>query len=121
LARSLGLKRRGLNVWPGCLLPTARSASGKLPAKSGRQCANAGACTSRERARQAAEEPAAKRQARQEIWMAETKADAEAAFDAFIESYQIKYKKQSNLNKDCDVLVNLRATSPIDSTFATVR
>jgi putative transposase len=70
---------------------------------------------------QAAEGPAAKGQARQEIWMAETKADAEAAFDAFIESYQIKYKKQSNLNKDCDVLVNLRATSPIESTFATVR
>src|SRR5262249_21737608 len=32
--------------------------------------------------------PKAKR-ALQEIWMAETKADAEAAFDAFIESYQV--------------------------------
>jgi len=33
------------------------------------------------------------KRALQEIWMAETKADAEAAFDAFIESYQVKYDK----------------------------
>jgi hypothetical protein len=29
----------------------------------------------------------------QETWMAETKAKAETAFDAFIESYQVKYEK----------------------------
>jgi len=29
----------------------------------------------------------------QEIWMAETRAKAAAAFDAFIESYQLKYEK----------------------------
>ena len=38
------------------------------------------------------QQPKAKR-ALQEIWMAETKADAEAAFDAFIESYRVKYEK----------------------------
>jgi hypothetical protein len=30
--------------------------------------------------------------------MAETKADAEAAFDAFIEGYQIKYERQPNVS-----------------------
>jgi putative transposase len=40
------------------------------------------------------QQPKAKR-ALQEIWMAETKADAEAAFDAFIES-QVKYEKAQN-------------------------
>jgi hypothetical protein len=34
---------------------------------------------------QAAEESAAEGQAPQQIWMAETRADAEAAFDAFVE------------------------------------
>ena len=65
--------------------------------------------------------------------MAETKADAEAAFDAFIESYQVKYDKAAEcLNKDRDVLLtfydfpaehwkHLRTTNPIESTFATVR
>jgi transposase-like protein len=65
--------------------------------------------------------------------MAETKADAEAAFDAFIESYQVKYEKAAEcLNKDRDALMtfydfpaehwkHLRTTNPIESTFATVR
>ena len=78
------------------------------------------------------QQPKAKR-ALQEIWMAETKADAEAAFDAFIESYQVKYDKAAEcLNKDRDALLtfydfpaehwkHLRTTNPIESTFATVR
>ena len=78
------------------------------------------------------QQPKAKR-ALQEIWMAETKADAEVAFDAFIESYQVKYEKAVEcLNKDRDVLLtfydfpaehwkHLRTTNPIESTFATVR
>ena len=38
--------------------------------------------------------------------MAETKADAEAAFDAFIESYQVKYEKAAEcLTKDRDALL----------------
>ena len=65
--------------------------------------------------------------------MAETRADAEVAFDAFIESYQLKYEKAAEcLNKDRDVLLtfydfpaehwrHLRTSNPIESTFATVR
>ena len=65
--------------------------------------------------------------------MAETRADAEAAFDTFIESYQVKYEKAAEcLNKDRDALLtfydfpaehwkHLRTTNPIESTFATVR
>jgi hypothetical protein len=38
------------------------------------------------------QQPKAKR-ALQEIWMAETKADAETAFDAYIASYRVKFEK----------------------------
>jgi putative transposase len=64
--------------------------------------------------------------------MAETKANAEAALDAFIESYRVKYDKAAEcLNKDRDALLtfydfpehwkHLCTTNPIESTFATVR
>ena len=78
------------------------------------------------------QQPKAKR-ALQEIWMAETKADAETAFDAFIESYAPKYEKAADcLSKDREALLafydfpaehwkHLRTTNPIESTFATVR
>ena len=78
------------------------------------------------------QQPKAKR-ALQEIWMAETKAAAVTAFDAFIESYQVKYEKAADcLAKDRDALLafydfpaehwkHLRTTNPIESTFATVR
>ena len=78
------------------------------------------------------QQPKAKR-ALQEIWMAETKAQAEAAFDAFMESYEVKYQKAAQcLAKDRDQLLafydfpaehwkHLRTTNPIESTFATVR
>ena len=78
------------------------------------------------------QQPKAKR-ALHEIWMAETKAAAETAFDAFIESYQLKYEKAADcLAKDRDTLLafydfpaehwkHLRTTNPIESTFATVR
>ncbi len=67
------------------------------------------------------------------IWMASTKADAEAAFDLFVATYQAKYDKATAcLSKDRDVLLSfydfpaehwrhLRTTNPIESTFATVR
>jgi transposase-like protein len=73
------------------------------------------------------------KRALQEIWMAETKTDAAAAFDAFIESYQVKYDKTAGcLEKDREALLafydfpaehwkHLRTTNPIESTFATVR
>jgi len=78
------------------------------------------------------QQPKAKR-ALQEIWMAETKVAAELAFDAFIESYTLKYEKAADcLRKDRDTLLafydfpaehwkHLRTTNPIESTFATVR
>ena len=78
------------------------------------------------------QQPKAKR-ALQEIWMAETKAAAEVAFDAFIESYQLKYEKAAEcLNKDRDPLLtfydfpaehwkHLRTSNPVESTFATAR
>jgi putative transposase len=68
-----------------------------------------------------------------EIWMAETKAEAQKAFDLFIETYQAKYPKAVEcLKKDRDALLtfydfpaehwlHLRTTNPIESTFATVR
>jgi hypothetical protein len=77
-------------------------------------------------------QPKAKR-ALQEIWMAETRAAAELAFDAFIESYTPKYEKAADcMSKDRDALLafydfpaehwkHLRTTNPIESTFATVR
>ena len=68
-----------------------------------------------------------------EIWMAATKADAEKAFDLFVETFGAKYPKAVEcLTKDRDVLltfydfpaehwVHIRTTNPIESTFATVR
>ena len=65
--------------------------------------------------------------------MAETKTDVDVAFDAFIESYQVKYDKAAKcLEKDREALLafydfpaehwkHLRTTNPIESTFATVR
>lgn len=78
------------------------------------------------------QQPKAKRSL-QEIWMAETRDDAETAFDAFIESYQLKYEKAADcLAKDREALLafyefpaehwkHLRTSNPIESTFATVR
>ena len=51
------------------------------------------------------QQPKAKR-ALQEIWMAETKAAAELAFDAFVESYALKYAKAADcLSQDRDALL----------------
>jgi len=73
------------------------------------------------------------KRALEEIWMAENKKDALAAFDAFVEIYDIKYEKAVEcLTKDRDALLafydfpaehwkHLRTTNPIESTFATVR
>jgi transposase-like protein len=65
--------------------------------------------------------------------MAETRKDAEAAFDAFIAAYRLKYDKAAEcLAKDRQTLLafydfpaehwkHLRTSNPIESTFATVR
>jgi transposase-like protein len=51
------------------------------------------------------QQPKAKR-ALQEIWMAETKVAAELAFEAFLESYALKYEKAADcLAKDRDTLL----------------
>ena len=64
---------------------------------------------------------------------AETKADAEKAFDLFIETYEPKYPKATLcLQKDREELLaffdfpakhwqSIRTTNPIESTFATIR
>ena len=69
----------------------------------------------------------------QDIWMAEVKADAEAAFDVFLKTYQNKYPKACEcLEKDREQMlafydfpaehwVHIRTSNPIESTFATVR
>jgi putative transposase len=132
----LDLKRRGLDVRPELAIADGAlgfwKAAGEIwPTTREQRCwvhitANVLAELPK------SQQPKAKR-ALQEIWMAETKADADAAFDAFIESYQIKYEKAVEcLNKDRDVLLtfydfpaehwkHLRTTNPIESTFATVR
>ncbi|SEG17016.1 Transposase, Mutator family [Jhaorihella thermophila] len=68
-----------------------------------------------------------------DIWQAETRAEAEAAFDCFVETYGVKYDKAAaKLVKDRDVLLafydfpaeqrkHIRTSNPIESTFATVR
>jgi len=69
----------------------------------------------------------------QEIWMAETKKEAIAAFDLFVETYGVKYeravkkltKDRGGLLKFYDFLAehrkHIRTTNPIESVFATVR
>ena len=73
------------------------------------------------------------KRALQEIWMAETKKDALMAFDAFIETWSVKYERAVEcLIKDRDALLvfydfpaehwkHLRTTNIIESSFATVR
>jgi len=132
----LDLKRRGLEVRPELTIADGAlgfwKAAGEIwPTTREQRCwvhktANVLAKLPK------SQQPKAKR-ALQEIWMAETKADAEAAFDAFIESYQVKYDKAAEcLSKDRGALLtfydfpaehwkHLRTTNPIESTFATVR
>jgi putative transposase len=68
-----------------------------------------------------------------EIYQAETKAEAEKAFDLFVKTYEAKYPKAAEcLAKDREALltfydfpgehwVHIRTTNPIESVFATVR
>ena len=68
-----------------------------------------------------------------DIWMAETREDAQRAFNLFLESFGAKYPKACEcLAKDRDVLltfydfpaehwIHLRTTNPIESVFATVK
>ncbi len=68
-----------------------------------------------------------------EIWMAETKVQAEKAFDRFVRHYSAKYPKAVDvLAKDRAALltfydfpaehwIHIRTTNPIESSFATIR
>ena len=68
-----------------------------------------------------------------EIWQAETKINAEKAFELFIETYQDKYPKATlSLQKDREELLafydfpakhwqSIRTSNPIESTFGTIR
>ena len=73
------------------------------------------------------------KQALHAIWQAETKENAEKAFDLFIETYDPKYPKATLcLQKDRDELMaffdfpaqhwqSIRTSNPIESTFGTIR
>lgn len=132
----LDLKRRGLDMQPELMVADGAlgfwKAAGEVWPKAREQ-----RCWVHKTANVLAklpksQQPKAKR-ALQEIWMAETKASAEVAFDAFAESYALKYEKAADcLAKDRDTLLafydfpaehwkHLRTTNPIESTFATVR
>lgn len=68
-----------------------------------------------------------------DIWQAETKTDAEIAFEHFVKTYGVKYEKAvEKLAKDREELLafydfpaehwkHIRTTNPIESTFASVR
>ena len=132
----LDLKRRGLTIGPE--LAVADGALGfwqaieeVWPTTRGQRCwvhKTANVLNKLPRSQQSK----AKR-ALQEIWMAETKKDALVAYDAFVDTWGIKYDKAAEcLIKDRDVLLafydfpaehwkHLRTTNVIESSFATVR
>lgn len=132
----LDLKRRGLTIGPE--LAVADGALGfwqaieeVWPKTRGQRCwvhKTANVLNKLPKSQQ----PKAKR-ALHEIWMAETRNAAEAAFDAFVETYAVKYDKAVGcLSKDRTTLLafydfpaehwkHLRTSNPIESSFATVR
>jgi transposase-like protein len=132
----LDLKRRGLAVEPELMIADGAlgfwKAAGEVWPKAREQ-----RCWVHKTANVLAKLPKSQqpkvKRALQEIWMAETKADAVTAFDAFIGSYWVKYEKAADcLAKDRDALLafydfpaehwkHLRTTNPIESMFATVR
>jgi transposase-like protein len=77
--------------------------------------------------------PPKAKQALHEIWQADTKEEAERAFDLFIRTYEPKYPKATLcLQKDREKLLvfydfpaqhwqSIRTTNPIESTFGTIR
>ena len=132
----LDLKRRGLSIGPE--LAVADGALGfwqaleeVWPNTRGQRCwvhKTANVLNKLPKSQQ----PKAKR-ALQEIWMAETKKDALAAFHAFVETWGVKYDKAvERLIKDRETLLSfydfpaehwkhLRTTNVIESSFATIR
>ena len=132
----LDLKRRGLDATPELMIADGAlgfwKAAGEVWPKAREQRCWVHKTANVLNKLPKSQQPKAKR-ALQEIWMAETKAAAEAAFDAFVEGYALKYEKAADcLAKDREALLafydfpaehwkHLRTTNPIESTFATVR
>lgn len=132
----LDLKRRGLAIAPELAIADGalgfwQAVEEVWPTTRGQRCwvhKTANVLNKLPRSQQ----PKAKR-ALQEIWMAETKKDALAAFDAFVETWNVKYDKAVEcLTKDRDALLafydfpaehwkHLRTSNVIESAFATVR
>src|SRR5207302_6279027 len=132
----LDLKRRGLSIGPELAVADAaprfwKAVQAAWPRTRGQRCwvhKTANVLNKLPKSQQLK----AKR-ALQEIWMAETKKDALAAFDAFVQTWGIKYEKAVEcLAKDRDALLafydfpaehwkHLRTTNVIESSFATVR
>jgi putative transposase len=132
----LDLKRRGLTVGPELAIADGalgfwQAVEEVWPKTCGQRCwvhKTANVLNKLPKSQQ----PKAKR-ALQEVWMAETKKDALAAFDAFVETWNVKYEKAVEcLSKDRDALLafydfpaehwkHLRTTNIIESAFATVR
>lgn len=73
------------------------------------------------------------KQSLRDIWKADTRENAEKAFNLFIKTYELKYPKATQcLEKNREVLLafydfpaehwpHIRTTNPIESTFSTVR
>jgi transposase-like protein len=132
----LDLKRRGLAIAPELVIADGAlgfwKAAGEVWPKTREQRCWVHKTANVLNKLPVSQQPKAKR-ALQEIWMAETKAEAETAFEAFVESYEVKYEKAAQcLAKDRHALLafydfpaehwkHLRTTNPIESTFATVR
>jgi putative transposase len=132
----LDLKRRGLTIWPK--LAVADGALGfwqaveeVWPKTRGQRCwvhKTANVLNKLPKSQQSKAN-----RVLQDIWMAATKKDANVAFDAFVETYGVKYDKAvACLVKDRESLLafydfpaehwkHLRTTNPIESTFATIR
>jgi putative transposase len=132
----LDLKRRGLTKWPKLAIADGalgfwQAVEEVWPKTGGQRCwvhKTANVLNKLPKSQQ----PKANR-VLQDIWMAETKNDANVAFDAFVETYGVKYDKAvACLAKDRESLMafydfpaehwkHLRTTNPIESTFATIR
>ena len=124
---------RSTRAWPSA---TGRWASGRRCGRSGRRPgSNAAGSTRRPTCWTSCprgQQPKAKAMLH-DIWQAETKAEAEKAFDLFVATYEAKYPKATEcLVKDREELLvfydfpaehwlHMRTTNPIESTFATVR
>ena len=110
----LDLKRRGLSIAPKIAVAEARSVSGRRSARLWPKTREQ-RCWVHKTANvlnklPKSQQPKAKRML-QDIWMAETRKDVEAAFDAFVETYAVKYEKTA----ECEELPRAAARLPTTS------